>query len=150
VNVVRASLLLVAIVASVFSSACQTASAGSNSFCFFESGELLTGQCLTLCQSECALLAAAGCEPADCETTCDAADAKRSSSCHDASYVYWRCLRTSGGPNVTCGDVGANFSTSSSLCASDRASETTACDAPDAGAPLPVSTGTPTTETLSP
>ena len=144
--VVRASLLLVAIFAPIFASACQTASAGSNSFCLFENGALLTGQCLTLCQSECALLASAGCEPANCEKTCDATDAKRSSSCHDASYVYWRCLRTSNGPDVTCGVVGANFSTSSSLCASERASESSACAAPDAGAPLSVVAGTPTTQ----
>jgi hypothetical protein len=85
-------------------------------YCVFENEALQGGRCLTECESRCNLERIAGCSSDTCVTDCDKAAASRSNACLDASYTYWRCLRTSGEPHVACdGDV-AVFSVASGTC----------------------------------
>jgi hypothetical protein len=75
-------------------------------YCVFENEALQGGRCLTECESRCNLERIAGCSTDTCVTGCEKAASHRTSACLDASYTYWRCLRTSGEPHVTCeGDV---------------------------------------------
>ena len=71
-------------------------------YCVFENEALQGGRCLTECESRCNLERIAGCSSDTCVTDCDKAASTQSSACLDASYSYWRCLRTSGQPQVTC------------------------------------------------
>jgi hypothetical protein len=98
-------------------------------YCVFENEALQGGRCLTECESRCNLERIAGCSTDTCVTDCEKATAGRSNPCLDASYTYWRCLRTSGEPAVTCeGDV-AVFSVKEGTCESQLEAMTARCPA---------------------
>lgn len=103
-------------------------------YCLFENEALQGGACLTECQSRCNLEALAGCVSTTCVTDCEKANLGQSDVCLDASYTYWRCLRTSGQPQVTCHDDAAVFSVNEDTCQSQLQMMHQRCPAADAGA----------------
>jgi hypothetical protein len=110
-------------------------------YCVFENEALQGGRCLTECESRCNLERIAGCSQRrrdggqavvdvrisfgatvelsssdTCVTDCEKAASHRANACLDASYTYWRCLRTSGEPHVTCDGDTAVFSVKEGTC----------------------------------
>jgi len=104
-------------------------------YCVFENGALAGGRCLTECESRCNLETIAGCAPPTCVDDCDRAASHRTDACLDASYAYWRCLRTSGQPEVTCEADVPVFSVNEDTCRSQRDTMQELCPDADAGAP---------------
>ncbi len=103
-------------------------------YCVFESEALSGGRCLTQCESRCNLTAAAGCGSEGCVDDCEKAEARLGSACLDARYAYWRCLRRSGQPTVTCRDGTPTLSVRGSTCESEESAMQERCPAGDGGA----------------
>jgi hypothetical protein len=98
-------------------------------YCVFENEALQGGRCLTECESRCNLERIAGCSADTCVTDCEKAASGQTNACLDASYAYWRCLRTSGEPHVTCeGDV-AVFSVQEGTCETELDTRNERCPA---------------------
>jgi len=106
------------VAAGIALSACK--GAPPSIYCVFESEVLAGGGCLTECESRCNLQIGAGCASATCVGDCEARASGRSTDCLDASYSYWRCLRVSGLPQVTCRGAEPVFSVPDNVCASSR------------------------------
>jgi hypothetical protein len=103
-------------------------------YCVFENEALQGGQCLTECQSRCNLEKIAGCGSMTCVADCERAAKRLSNACLDASYSYWRCLRTSGQPHVTCDGEVAVFSVPGDICRTELETKDARCPALDGGA----------------
>jgi hypothetical protein len=102
-------------------------------YCVFESDVLAGGRCLTECESRCNLSNIAGCAKTSCVKDCEASSARSSSACLDASYSYWRCLRLSGQPRVTCSGETPVFSVEPGTCSAEHQTLLARCPPPDAG-----------------
>ncbi|HEX4335440.1 MAG TPA: hypothetical protein VH062_05970 [Polyangiaceae bacterium] len=102
-------------------------------YCVFESGALAGGRCLTECESRCNLEIIAGCAEDTCVDDCEAMASRASNACLDASYTYWRCLRTSGQPSVTCDGATPVFTADPSTCTTEHDAMSARCPPLDAG-----------------
>jgi hypothetical protein len=102
-------------------------------YCVFENGALGGGRCLTDCESRCALESAAGCGYARCAKDCEALFSAQSAPCLDARHSYWRCLRVSGWPAVTCDAGRASFSAPASTCAEPQRAALEKCGVAEGG-----------------
>ncbi|HEX3594061.1 MAG TPA: hypothetical protein VHU80_03135 [Polyangiaceae bacterium] len=100
-------------------------------YCVFESESLAGGRCLTECESRCNLETIAGCPAPDCIEGCENG-AVGSGACLDAAYSYWRCLRLSAQPTVTCSDGTPVFTVPGETCSTEHAAMISRCPA-DAG-----------------
>lgn len=103
-------------------------------YCVFESEVLSGGRCLTQCESRCNLITIAGCGSDTCVNDCEKAEARLGAACLDARYTYWRCLRRSAEPTVTCNDRTPTLSVRANTCESEQSAMQEQCRLGDGGA----------------
>ncbi len=101
--------------------------------CVFETGGMASGRCLTQCESQCSLEAAARCAPKDCVGRCEEEQKSVTTVCADARYARWRCLRGAALPRVTCADGSPSLETPSGVCEAELGAMVSACSEKDAG-----------------
>jgi hypothetical protein len=129
----RASLTLLCFAGVIVVLAGGCTNPGSNARCVFESGGVASGRCLTQCESQCSLQAAAGCAPVDCVGACEKGASSLTNACADARYAHWRCLRRAGLPRVACSGGEPSFEASPRSCQAELGEERAACASVDAG-----------------
>jgi hypothetical protein len=112
-------------------------------------GQAFPGRCPTLCENRCLLLSRASCKgdagtPAEdtfsesqCLSGCEAFEGTLQTTCLDARYVYWWCLRRLGLPQVSCQGGLPNFvAAPADACSGERTQRDRQCPPvliPDAG-----------------